>query len=39
MADAPLTLQEIGDKYNATGERARRLEKQALKIMQLSLPI
>ncbi len=38
MADDPLTLQEIGDKYNVTRERARQLEKQALKKMQLSLP-
>ena len=38
MADDPLTLQEIGDKYNVTRERIRQLEKQALKKMQLSLP-
>jgi RNA polymerase sigma-32 factor len=31
MADDPLTLQEIGDKYNITRERARQIEKQALK--------
>jgi len=38
MADDPLTLQEIGDKYNITRERARQIEKQALKKMQLALP-
>ncbi|HQM45798.1 MAG TPA: RNA polymerase sigma factor RpoH [Smithellaceae bacterium] len=38
MADKPLTLQEIGDKYNITRERARQIEKQALKKVQLALP-
>jgi RNA polymerase sigma-32 factor len=38
MADNPLTLQEIGDKYNITRERARQIEKQALKKVQLALP-
>ena len=38
MADTPLTLQEIGDKYNITRERARQIEKQALKKVQLALP-
>ena len=38
MADDPLTLQEIGNKYNITRERARQIEKQALKKMQLALP-
>ena len=38
MADDPLTLQEIGDKYNITRERARQIEKQALKKVQLALP-
>jgi len=32
------TLQEIGDKYNITRERARQIEKQALKKVQLALP-
>jgi RNA polymerase sigma-32 factor len=38
MADNPETLQEIGDKYNITRERARQIEKQALKKIQLALP-
>jgi RNA polymerase sigma-32 factor len=38
MADDPLTLQEIGDKYNITRERARQIEKQALKKVQMALP-
>jgi RNA polymerase sigma-32 factor len=38
MADDPKTLQEIGDKYNITRERARQIEKQALKKVQLALP-
>jgi RNA polymerase sigma-32 factor len=38
MADNPETLQEIGDKYNITRERARQIEKQALKKVQLALP-
>jgi len=38
MADNPKTLQEIGDKYNITRERARQIEKQALKKVQLALP-
>jgi len=38
MADDPMTLQEIGDKYNITRERARQIEKQALKKVQLALP-
>ena len=38
MADKPKTLQEIGDKYNITRERARQIEKQALKKVQLALP-
>jgi len=38
MADTPLTLQQIGDKYKITRERARQLEKQALKKIQLALP-
>ena len=38
MADEPLTLQEGGDHYNITRERARQIEKQALKKLQLALP-
>ncbi len=38
MADNPKTLQEIGTKYNISRERARQIEKQALKKMQLALP-
>ena len=38
MADEPKTLQEIGEKYNISRERARQIEKQALKKMQLALP-
>jgi len=38
MADNPETLQEIGNHYNITRERARQLEKQALKKLRLALP-
>lgn len=38
MADDPKTLQEIGSKYNISRERARQIEKQALKKIQLALP-
>ncbi|MBN1365046.1 MAG: RNA polymerase sigma factor RpoH [Syntrophaceae bacterium] len=38
MADDPKTLQEIGEKYNISRERARQIEKQALKKMRLALP-
>jgi len=38
MADEPMTLQEVGDHYNITRERARQIEKQALKKLQLALP-
>jgi RNA polymerase sigma-32 factor len=38
MAEDPKTLQEIGTKYNISRERARQIEKQALKKMQLALP-
>jgi RNA polymerase sigma-32 factor len=37
MADNPETLQEIGNKFNITRERARQIEKQALKKVQLAL--
>ncbi|MEK6654275.1 MAG: RNA polymerase sigma factor RpoH [Thermodesulfobacteriota bacterium] len=38
MADNPLTLQEIGDRYHVTRERARQIEKQALRKLALAIP-
>jgi RNA polymerase sigma-32 factor len=38
MTDTPITLQEIGNKYNITRERARQIEKQALKKLRLAIP-
>lgn len=38
MADNPLTLQEIGDRYQITRERARQIEKQALRKLGLAIP-
>jgi len=38
MVDNPQTLQEIGDKFKITRERARQIEKEALKKMRLALP-
>ena len=38
MADDPLTLQAIGDHYHITRERARQIEKQALKKLATALP-
>jgi len=38
MADDPLTLQEIGDRYNFTRERARQIEIQAIKKLQIAIP-
>lgn len=38
MADDPMTLQEIGDRYHITRERARQIEKQALKKLRLAIP-
>jgi RNA polymerase sigma-32 factor len=38
MTDNPETLQEIGNKYNITRERARQIEKQALKKLRLAIP-
>lgn len=38
MADNPETLQEIGDRYRITRERARQIEKQALKKLATALP-
>ncbi|MBN2179381.1 MAG: RNA polymerase sigma factor RpoH [Deltaproteobacteria bacterium] len=38
MADKPETLQEIGDKFNITRERARQIEKEALKKLRTEIP-
>ena len=38
MADNPLTLQEIGDRYHITRERARQIEKQALRKLAQAIP-
>jgi len=38
MADNPETLQEIGNRYNITRERARQIEKQALKKLRIAIP-
>ena len=38
MAENPLTLQAIGDRYHITRERARQIEKQALKKMAVAIP-
>ena len=38
MADHPETLQEIGNRYDITRERARQIEKQALNKMRLAVP-
>jgi RNA polymerase sigma-32 factor len=38
MADRPETLQEIGNRYHITRERARQIEKQALNKMRLAIP-
>jgi RNA polymerase sigma-32 factor len=38
MADNPMTLQEVGDHFRITRERARQIEKQALKKMSLAIP-
>ena len=38
MADNPMTLQEIGDRYHITRERARQIEKQALKKLRTAIP-
>ncbi len=38
MADNPMTLQEIGDRYHITRERARQIEKQALKKLRVAIP-
>jgi len=38
MADTPLTLQEIGDRYRISRERARQIEKQALRKLAKAIP-
>jgi len=38
MADDPLTLQDIGDKFNITRERARQIEKDALRKIRAAIP-
>jgi RNA polymerase sigma-32 factor len=38
MSDSPETLQEIGDKFNITRERARQIEKEALKKLRAAIP-
>jgi RNA polymerase sigma-32 factor len=38
MTDNPLTLQEIGDRFNFTRERARQIELQAIKKLRLAIP-
>ncbi|MEA3471119.1 MAG: RNA polymerase sigma factor RpoH [Thermodesulfobacteriota bacterium] len=38
MADKPETLQKIGDKFNITRERARQIEKEALKKLRAEIP-
>ncbi|MBN2284175.1 MAG: RNA polymerase sigma factor RpoH [Deltaproteobacteria bacterium] len=38
MAEKPETLQEIGDRFNITRERARQIEKEALRKLRTALP-
>lgn len=38
MAENPMTLQEIGDRFHITRERVRQIEKQALRKLRLALP-
>jgi len=38
MADRPETLQEIGNRFNVTRERARQIEKEALKKLRAMIP-
>lgn len=38
MADNPQTLQEIGNRYKITRERARQIEQQALKKLRVAIP-
>ncbi|MBN1829732.1 MAG: RNA polymerase sigma factor RpoH [Deltaproteobacteria bacterium] len=38
MAESPQTLQEIGERFNITRERARQIEKEAFKKLRKALP-
>lgn len=38
MSDEPETLQEIGDKFHITRERARQIEQEALRKLRTALP-
>ena len=38
MVDKPETLQRIGDRFNITRERARQIEKEALKKLRTAIP-
>ena len=38
MADNPETLQEMGDRFNITRERARQIEKAALRKLRTAIP-
>ncbi|MEA1971410.1 MAG: RNA polymerase sigma factor RpoH [Thermodesulfobacteriota bacterium] len=38
MADDPETLQEIGNRFHITRERARQIEKEALKKLRVAIP-
>jgi len=38
MADVPMTLQQIGNRYHITRERVRQIENQALKKLRLAIP-
>ncbi len=38
MADDPETLQEIGNRFHVTRERARQIEKDALKKLRVAIP-
>lgn len=38
MADEPMTLQEIGDHFHFTRERARQIEEQVIKKLRLAIP-
>ncbi|MBN2569535.1 MAG: RNA polymerase sigma factor RpoH [Deltaproteobacteria bacterium] len=38
MVDRPETLQKIGDRFNITRERARQIEKEALKKLRTAIP-
>ncbi|MDO9527605.1 MAG: RNA polymerase sigma factor RpoH [Syntrophales bacterium] len=38
MADNPETLQEIGDRFNITRERARQIQKAALRKLRTAIP-